>query len=260
MIGNAGVLIDTRPFREAICDMLVVVGGEIERMRYPEEIAAVKHLSAGASRVAGVCTGAFLLAEAGLLDGRRATTHWSCANELRQKYPSVLVQPDRIFVADDPVWTSAGITAGIDLALALIEVDHGIDLARSVARRLVVYHRRPGGQSQFSTLSLLEPESDRMRIALTFAREHLAEPLPLERLAAAVGLSARQFGRRFRQETGETPAQAVERLRVEAARLRLQNGPEPIEVISWAVGFRDPERMRRAFVKRFGQSPQATRR
>ena len=159
------------------------------------------------------------------------------------------MEPDRIFVADGPVWTSAGVTAGIDLALALVEADHGAVLAREVARELVVYHRRPGGQSQFSALSQMEPDSDRMRLALAFAREHLAEPLPLERLAEAARLSPRQFGRAFRKATGETPAKAVERLRVEAARLRLDEGGEPVELIARAVGFNDPERMRRAFVK-----------
>jgi len=258
--GNAGVSIDTHPFDEAACDTLVVVGGETERMRHPDEIMAVKHLAGDATRVVAVCTGAFLLAEAGLLDGRRATTHWACARDLQQGYPAVNVEPDRIFVADGPVWTSAGITAGIDLALALIEADYGIHLARAVARKLVVYHRRPGGQSQFSALSLMEPESDRMRIALAFAREHLSEQLPLDRLAEVARLSPRQFGRAFRHETGETPAKAVERLRVEAARLRLQDGSEPVEVIARAVGFSDPERMRRAFVKRYGQPPQALRR
>ena len=147
----------------------------MELMRQPGEVDAIHCLAAAAPRVASVCTGAFLLAEAGLLDGRRATTHWACARDLRRLFPSVIVEPDRIFVADGRIWTSAGITAGIDLALALIEADQGGDLARAVARDLVVYHRRPGGQSQFSGLSLMEPESDRMRLALAYAREHLAE-------------------------------------------------------------------------------------
>lgn len=151
----------------------------------PEEIAAIRRLAIGTPRLASVCTGAFLLAEAGLLDGRRATTHWSCVRDLRQRFPAVTVEGDRIFVADGPVWTSVGVTAGIDLALALIETDHGSDLVRSVARELVVYYRCPGGQSQFSAMSELEPASDRMWLALAFAREHLAEPLTVERLADA---------------------------------------------------------------------------
>ncbi len=229
-------------------------------MRHQDEVATVQRLAARATRTASVCTGAFLLAGAGLLDGRRATTHWSRARELQDSFPAVSVEADRIYVADGPVWTSAGITAGIDLALALIEADHSVELARQVSRELVVYHRRPGGQSQFSALSQMEPESDRMRVALAFAREHLSEPLPIERLAEAARLSPRQFGRTFRMETGETPAKAIERLRAEAAYLRLQDGSEPVEVIARAVGFNDPERMRRAFVTRYGQPPQAIRR
>ncbi len=258
--GCTGVTIATEPVDDHPCDTLMVVGGRTAWMRHSPDIVAVTRLAASASRIASVCTGAFLLAEAGLLDGRRATTHWARARDLQRDYPAVTVEPDRIFVVDGPVWTSAGISAGIDLALALIEADHGAELARTVARALVVYHRRPGGQSQFSALSQMEPTSDRMRIALSFAREHLAEALPLERLAEAARLSPRQFGRAFRRETGETPAKAVERLRVEAARSRLEDGSEPIELVARAVGFNDPERMRRAFLKRYGQPPQALRR
>lgn len=258
--GGAGAVIASQAAGTAECDTLIVVGGDIARMRHAENVDAVRRLASHASRITSVCTGAFLLAEAGLLDGRKATTHWSCARSLQQDYPSILVEPDRIFAADGPIWTSAGVSAGIDLALALIEADHGAELARTVARELVVYHRRPGGQSQFSALAELEPESDRMRIVLAFAREHLSEPLPVERLADAARLSMRQFGRTFRQETGETPSQAIERLRVEAARIRLQEGSEPVESIAVSVGFNDPKRMRRAFVKRYGQPPQAMRR
>ncbi|MBP0617822.1 GlxA family transcriptional regulator [Jiella mangrovi] len=257
--GGTGLPIGTHPATEASVDTLIVVGGRFERLRDADEVAMVRRLASAATRIASVCTGAFLLGEAGVLNGRRATTHWSRTNELQRSFPSASVEPDRIFVADGPVWTSAGITAGIDLALALIEADHGTDLARTVSRELVVYHRRPGGQSQFSALSLLEPDADRMRMALAFAREHLAEPLPLDRLAEAARLSPRQFGRAFRHATGETPAKAVERLRVEAARLRLEEGMESIELIARSVGFGDPERMRRAFVKRIGLSPQAVR-
>ena len=257
---DGGVLLDTEPACDAAPDTLVVVGGRVDVLRDAAEVAAVKRLAAGSDRIVSVCTGAFLLAEAGLLVGRRATTHWARARELQARHPDVKVEADRIFVADGRIWTSAGVTAGIDLALALVEADHGRDLARAVAREMVVYHRRPGGQSQFSALSQMEPDSDRMRLALAFAREHLAEPLPLERLAEAARLSPRQFGRAFRQATGETPAKAVERLRVEAARLRLEEGTESIDLIARAVGFNDPERMRRAFLKRFGQPPQAVRR
>ena len=213
-----------------------------------------------ARRVASVCTGAFILAAAGLLDGRAATTHWRHAAALQRHYPRVRVDGDRIFIRDGAVWTSAGITAGIDLALALIEADLGRDTARAAAGQLVVYHRRPGGQSQFSELLALDPPSDRIRQALGFARAHLHEPLPVERLASAACLSPRQFGRAFLAETGQTPAKAIERLRAEAARLRLESSQEPIELIARDVGFADPERMRRSFLRVFGQPPQALRR
>ena len=260
MTSGAGLPIETTPADDAALDTLLVIGGAMDAMRRQDEVATVRRLAARATRIASICTGAFLLAGAGLLDGRRATTHWARARELQDSFPAVSVDADRIYVVDGPLWTSAGITAGIDLALALIEADHGIELARQVSRELVVYHRRPGGQSQFSALSQMEPESDRMRVALAFAREHLSESLPIERLAEAARLSPRQFGRAFRKETGETPAKAIERLRVEAAYLRLQDGSEPVDVIARAVGFNDPERMRRAFVTRYGQPPQAIRR
>jgi transcriptional regulator GlxA family with amidase domain len=257
--GRGGVPVVTKAADQSRLDTLVVCGGVISSMLKAGEVQAVTGLARGASRIASVCTGAFLLAEAGLLEGRRATTHWRMAHQLQRNYPSIEVDADRIFIEDRNVWSSAGVTAGIDLALALIEADHGPALARQVARELVVYHRRAGGQSQFAPISQMEPESDRIRIVLSFARDHLHEPLPIERLAEAARLSVRQFGRAFRRETGETPAKAVERLRVEAARVRLQEGSEPIEMIAQAVGFTDPERMRRAFVKIFGLSPQAIR-
>ncbi len=260
MTSGAGLRVETTPADDAALDTLLVIGGAIDAVRDQDEVATVRRLGARAARIAGVCTGAFLLAGAGLLDGRRATTHWSRARELQESFPAVSVDADRMYVADGPLWTSAGVTTGIDLALALIEADHGVELARRASRELVVYHRRPGGQSQFSALSQMEPESDRIRVALAFAREHLSEPLPVERLAEAARLSPRQFGRAFRIETGETPARAVERLRAEAAHLRLQDGSEPVDVIARAVGFNDPERMRRAFVARYGQPPQAIRR
>ncbi|WP_175717548.1 GlxA family transcriptional regulator [Burkholderia anthina] len=258
--GNSGVPIETKPAGRRTFDTVVFVGGDIEPMRTPENVAAARKLSAKASRVASVCTGAFLLAETGLLEGRRATTHWRYTAQLQSRFPLTRVEGDSIYIADGHIWTSAGIASGIDLALAMIERDMGPDVARAVSRLLVVPYRRPGGQSQFSAMSHMEPESDRIRIALNFAREHLAEALPVERLADAARLSPRQFGRAFRRETGETPARAVERLRVEAARLRLQDGSEPIEQIALAVGFTDPERMRRAFVKLHGHPPQSIRR
>lgn len=260
VVGNAGLPIETRPVGNRKFDTVVFVGGDIEPMQTPENIAVAKQLASKASRVASVCTGAFLLAETGLLDGLRATTHWSYTALLQMRFPNIRVEGDSIYIADGRIWTSAGIASGIDLTLAMIERDMGAETARNVSRLLVVPYRRPGGQSQFSAMSQMEPESDRIRIALNFAREHLAESLPVERLADAARLSLRQFGRAFRRETGETPAKAVERLRVEAACLRLQDGSEPIEQIALAIGFTDPERMRRAFVKIYGHPPQSIRR
>jgi transcriptional regulator GlxA family with amidase domain len=243
-------------------DTLLVAGGPIDSSIAgdAETIALIKDLAPRARRVASVCTGAFLLAAAGLLDGRVATTHWRYAAELQRRFPKVRVTADRIFVKDGNVWTSAGITAGIDLTLALIEDDLGIDVSKAVAREMVVYHRRSGGQSQFSTMLDLEPPSDRVRDALNFAREHLHEPLPVERMAAAARISARQFARLFLKETGDTPARAVERLRAEVALPRVQEGIEPIEMIARNVGFGDKERMRRAFLRLYGLPPRALRR
>jgi transcriptional regulator GlxA family with amidase domain len=258
--GNTGLSIETKPVGRRTFDTVIFVGGDIDPMQQSENISAARKLGVRASRVASVCTGAFLLAETGLLDGSKATTHWRYAALLQSRFPRVRVEGDRIYIVDGRNWTSAGIASGIDLALGMIEQDMGAEIARTVSRLLVVPYRRPGGQSQFSAMSQMEPESDRIRIALNFAREHLAEALPVERLADAANLSLRQFGRAFRRETGETPAKAVERLRVEAAKLRLQSGSEPIEQIALAVGFTDPERMRRAFIKLHGHPPQAIRR
>lgn len=259
---SAGVTVLSEPFGSTAFDTLLVVGGAGTRTAAitPGVLDFVRRAAHASRRVASVCTGAFVLAAAGLLDGRRATTHWRHAALLQRLYPNVRVESDRIFIGDGALWTSAGITAGIDLALALIEADLGLEVAREVARDMVVYHRRAGGQAQFSTLLDLEPPSDRIRRALVFAREHLHEPLGVERLAGAVCLSVRQFGRAFLAETGQTPAKAVERLRAEAARLRVEEGREPIEAIAKAVGFADPERMRRAFLRVFGQPPQGIRR
>jgi transcriptional regulator GlxA family with amidase domain len=195
-----------------------------------------------------------------LLDGRRATTHWGRAAEFARAYPQIRVEPDRIFVRDGNIWTSAGITAGIDLALALVADDLGEAVAKRAAQQLVVHHRRPGGQSQFSALLDLGRPDGRFGGLLAWARERLDEPLPVERLADRAAMSPRNFARAFTAETGATPAKAIERLRLEAARVHVENGSEPIDRVASASGFRDPERMRRAFIRAFGQPPQALRR
>ena len=259
---SAGVEVSTAEFSPHVgaLDTLVVVGNAGARGADDADEFAVRALACPARRVASVCTGAFLLARAGLLVGRRATTHWRHAARLQRQHPAVRVEADRIHVEDGHVWTSAGITAGIDLALALIQADHGSDLSKAVARELFVSHRRAGGQSQHSEMVALEPESDRIRRVLAHARVHLDRRLEVEDLAREASLGLRQFNRLFREPTGETPAKAVERLRVEAARSRVEAGFEPIEVIAAAVGFTDPERMRRAFIRRFGHPPQTLRR
>uniref|UniRef100_UPI000D369BF5 GlxA family transcriptional regulator n=1 Tax=unclassified Variovorax TaxID=663243 RepID=UPI000D369BF5 len=257
---SSGVATGSRRFGAGKFDTLLMTGAlTIE----PTSEAMRRFLRAGlrnARRVASICTGAFGLAEAGLLDGRRATTHWAFAQALQQRHPAIKVQPDRIFINDGPVWTSAGMTAGIDLVLALVEEDMGVETARFVAKKLVVYHRRAGGQSQYSALLELEPKSDRIQQALAHARAHLRDALSVEELAEVAHLSPRQFSRAFKAETGQSPAQAVENLRVEAARALIDDGRLALGVVARETGFNDPERMRRAFLRTLGQPPQSVRR
>lgn len=261
--GSGGVSLQTvRATSPHHIDTLIVVGAPRVETLYGQDhtIDLIRSVAARARRKASVCTGAFLLAQAGLLDGRRATTHWRYVPELQQRYPAIKVEGDPIYVREDDIWTSAGITAGIDLALAMIEEDCGIETSKTIARDLVVYHRRSGGQSQFSTLLELEPRPGRIRDALTYARAHLRERLTVEQLAEVVSISPRQFARQFTSETGETPARAVERLRCEAALPLIEGTKTPIDQIALQVGFGDPERLRRVCVRIYGQSPQALRR
>lgn len=256
---SMSVGIETSPLG-VMPDTLMVVGELQPKPLTPGLTDYIARAGKEARRVAGVCTGAFALAQAGLLDGRAATTHWAHARDLQQRYPTIRVDDDRIFIRDGNVWTSAGMTSAIDLTLALIEEDHGAPLARSIARRLVVYHRRPGGQSQFSTLLELEPRSDRVKRALVWAREHLRNPLSVEELAEAASLSPRQFSRVFREETGQSPAKAVEMLRLEAARAMLEDGNHPMDIVARDTGFADRDRMRRAFLRAYGQPPASLKR
>lgn len=241
---------------------LVVAGGEGVRAaaKCARTLAFVRGLAKRGVRIASVCSGAYVLAEAGLLDGRRATTHWQRTTHFLAAYPKVKLEPDRIFTRDGNVWTSAGISAGIDLALAMITEDHGEEVAQKTARQLVLYHRRSGGQSQFSSLLELKASSGRFGPLLAWAREHLDAPLTVEDMAEQAGMSSRHFTRAFVAETGTTPSKAVERLRIEVARQRVQSSGEAIERVAEATGFRDPERMRRAFIRAFGQPPQSLRR
>ena len=257
---SLGIATAAASLDDAVLDTLVVVGGPIDPPLSAGTLSRVADASRQCRRVASVCTGAFTLAAAGLLDERRATTHWRYAARLQRDYPAIRVEADRIFCRDGNVWTSAGITAGIDLALALIEEDHGFAVAKGVAQHLVVYHRRHGGQSQFAASVDLAPKNDRIAAAVGYARDHIADVLTVERMAEAVGMSLRQFSRTFRAQTGTTPARLVERLRVDLARGRIETTPEPVERIAEAVGLSDAENMRRAFIRIYGQPPQSIRR
>ncbi|WP_223507084.1 GlxA family transcriptional regulator [Pseudomonas sp. GL-RE-29] len=258
---SGGLSVGTEAFDERVFDTVIVVGGDAILEQAPQGVLDYLRASAQtARRTASICSGAFVMAQAGLLEGRRATTHWAYARQLQERFPSIKVEADRIYVIDGSIWTSAGMTAGIDLALAMVEKDHGAELARSVAQKLVMYHRRAGGQSQHSALLELEPKSDRIQTVLGYAREHLAETLSVEQLADVASLSPRQFSRAFRAETGQSPAKAIENLRLEAARQMLERGRLTLDQIAQETGFSDPRRMREAFLRAFGQPPQVIRR
>ena len=260
---SSGVEMMAQDFKSArAITTLVVAGGEgvASAARCKTTLAFVQRLARRGVRIASVCSGAYVLAEAGLLDGRRATTHWGRAAELARAHPQARVDPDRIFIRDGAVWTSAGITAGIDLALALVAEDLGEGVAKRAAQQLVVYYRRPGGQSQFSALLETDRPNGRFASLLGWARERLHERLSVERLAEHMAMSPRHFARAFAAETGITPAKAIERLRLEAARDIVESSAEPIEGVAVRTGFADPERMRRAFIRAFGQPPQGLRR
>lgn len=255
-----GVPIQTRAMARQKVDTLIVAGLLYPAPSSPDLIKQLRKTAGSSRRIASVCTGAFILGEAGLLEGRRVTTHWFHARDLQKQFPNARVEEDRIFIVDGPIWTSAGMSAGIDLALGMIEKDFGAELARAVAQKLVVYHRRAGGQSQHSALLELDAKSDRIQSALAYAKRNLREPLTVEELAAAAHLSPRQFSRAFRAETGQSPAKAVEQLRVEAARVMVEQSRHTIDEVAAETGFADPERMRRAFLRSFGQPPQVLRR
>jgi transcriptional regulator GlxA family with amidase domain len=254
-----GTATETEPLDIKPFDTLLVAACPVPTPATPKLLAFLRQAVTDVRRVGSICSGTFALAEAGILDGRRATTHWVWAQELERRFPKVRVEIDRIFIADGPVWTSAGMTAGIDMALGLVERDMGRDAARATAKMMVVHHRRAGGQSQHSALLELDAKSDRVQDALTFARNNLRQPLTVEQLAEAARISPRQFTRVFRAETGQSPARAVENLRLEAARYMLEQGRLPVEEIAQETGFGDRERMRRSFLRSFGQTPQAIR-
>lgn len=243
-------------------DTLLIAGGlGVEALcREPAMLDWLRAASARVRRLGAVCTGALLLAEAGLLDGRRAVTHWKWCERLATRYPRVRVEADAVFLCDKGVWTSAGVTAGMDLALAMVEADHGPALALAAARELVMYLRRPGGQSQFSLE--LESQATRagpIRRAQEWLLTHLAEPLSVAALADRAAMSPRHFSRRFRAEAGCTPAEFIERARLERARRLLETTPWPLARVASHCGYRSADVLRRAFLRCLGVTPQAYR-
>ncbi|HVW63448.1 MAG TPA: GlxA family transcriptional regulator [Nitrosospira sp.] len=257
---SLGMPVQTLPFGDQTYDT-ILVGGAIEIKPTSGRVTQfLRDAHKKFRRVGSVCTGAFALADAGLLDGRRATTHWLYAHDLQKRYPRIKVEEDRIFIIDGSVWTSAGMTAGIDLALGMIEKDYGADLARLVAKQMVVYHRRGGGQSQHSALLEMDAKSDRIQAVLEYAKKNLKSALNIEELADVAHLSPRQFSRAFQAETRQSPAKAIENLRLEAARLMMEQSRHSIEFVAAETGFGDRERMRRAFLRAYGQPPQVIRR
>jgi transcriptional regulator GlxA family with amidase domain len=257
---SAGVALAAGPLtqRDEPLDTLLIAGGEGAEAaaENPALIDWVRERATRARRIASVCTGAFLLAAAGMLDGRRAATHWMYCVKLAQRFPKVRVQPDPIFVRDGPVWTSAGVTAGIDLALALVEEDLGRALALAVARYLVVFLKRPGGQAQFSAALALQAAEDKFDALHHWINGHLADDLSLSVLADQAGMSERSFSRHYAEATGQTPARAIERLRAEAAQRLLLESRLPIKRIAQRCGFGSEETMRRSFLRLIEVAPQ----
>jgi len=260
---TSGLVVETKPLsavaRQPI-DTIIAVGGRGVHVaaRDPRLVQWFTRSAARARRVCSVCTGAFLLAETGLLAGRRATTHWEFCAALQDRHPDVRVEADPIYIRDGRVWTSAGITAGIDLALALVEDDLGRAVALQTARHLVVFLKRPGGQAQFSEPLKAQAAAgaDGQFAALhAWMTDNLASDLSVERLAAQAGMSPRHFARLYAARHGTTPAKAVEVLRVEAARRALEETPAPIKRVAAICGFGDEERMRRSFLRHLGSSP-----
>jgi transcriptional regulator GlxA family with amidase domain len=260
VMASAGLGIDAAPLPRATTeiDTLIVAGGPgVEAAAAdPALVDWVRKRSTQARRTASVCTGALLLAASGALDGRRAATHWSFCAELARRFPAVRVEPDPIFLRDGPFWTSAGVTAGIDLALALVEEDLGRTAALAVARYLVMFLKRPGGQAQFSTALSLQTEEDKFGALHEWIGKNLAGDTSLPALADKAGMSERSFSRRYSEETGLTPARAVERLRVEAARRLLSDSRLPVKRISQRCGFGSEETMRRSFLRLLAATPQ----
>lgn len=255
------LLAEALPAPKVACDTLIISGGwgVYEAARDPQLVAWVAQRAATSRRVASVCTGAFLLAASGWLDGRRVVTHWTRCEQLAEQYPQLQVEPNPIFINDGPVWTSAGVTAGIDLALALVEADLGREAALDVARQLVVFLKRPGGQSQFSVTLSLQNQGGRFDGLHAWIAENLGRELTLPVLAQQAGMSERSFVRHYRADTGRTPARAIEQIRVETARRLLADTGLPIKRIAAQCGFGSEETLRRSLLRALGVTPQAYR-
>ena len=260
---SAGLALATEALSDPamVTDTLLVAGGYGVNAATADRALVdwLRQKSETSRRTASVCSGAFLLAEAGLLDGRRVVTHWQRCAELARRHPALRVEPDPIFIRDGGVWTSAGVTAGIDLALALVEDDLGRATALAVARQLVVFLKRPGGQSQYSTALALQTCDGAFEHLHAWMADHLADDLTTAVLAEVAGMSERSFLRRYRQATGRTPARAVEMLRVEAARQLLTETHMRLKRVALLCGFGSDETMRRAFARQIQTSPQSYR-
>jgi transcriptional regulator GlxA family with amidase domain len=265
IVSSAGLGLHTHPLPKTPSDTLIVAGGRGVHiaLQDPQLLQWVRQQAGSARRVASVCTGAFMLAEAGVLDGHRVVTHWDSCDELARRYPALHVDPEPIFINEDSLWTSAGVTAGIDLALALVEADLGRNIALAVARDLVVFLKRPGGQSQFSTALSMQhatrSQDSRFGDLHAWILDNLASDLSVATLAAQVGMSERSFVRHYRAHTGNTPARAIEQLRVEAARRLLGDSALPIKRIADRCGFGTEETLRRSFLRAVSVTPQAYR-
>jgi len=260
VMASAGMTLAAGPLSkpDEPVDTLLVAGGEgiDAAIENPVLVDWVRERARQARRVASVCTGAFMLAAAGVLDGRRATTHWKYCAKLAQRFPAVHVESDPIFICDGSVWTSAGVTAGIDLALALVEEDLGRSMALAVARYLVVFLKRPGGQAQFSTALALQAADDKFGALHDWINRHLAGDLSLSVLADQAGMSERSFSRHYAEATGQTPARAIERMRVEAAQRLLLETRLPVKRVAQRCGFGSEETMRRSFHRLIDSTPQ----
>ena len=251
--------LETSAFDDEQFDTVIIGGNTRVVPTSPKLLSFISRAARTSRRISSICTGVFALADAGLVSDRRVTTHWLFTDELRTRFPNIKLEADRLYVVDGQFWTAAGNSAGIDLALHMLEEDFGTDLAHAVARILVVDYQRSGGQPQHSPLLQMNPKSDRVQAVLAYAHQNLSKVLAVKDLAQVAGLSPRQFSRAFQSETGRSPAKAVESLRLDAARMMVEQSRHPIELVSRETGFGDAERMRRAFIRVFGHSPQTLR-